>query len=80
MTNIQCFLTNEYHPIHEGPGNREIDHQLNKLLIVKNILLLSTLEDAPRTVWRICVLMLLCNGKATHKLDLRHSIEMYSIK
>ena len=37
MTNIQCFLTNEYHPIHEGHGNRENDHQLNKLLIVKII-------------------------------------------
>ena len=62
MTNIQCFLTNGYLPIHEGPGNRENDHQLHKLLTVKNILFLSTLEDIPRTVWRLCVLMLLCNG------------------
>ena len=32
------------------------------LLIVKQILLVSTLGNVYRTVWRICILMLLCKG------------------
>ena len=37
------------------------DHQLKKLLIVKQIFLVSTLGNV-ETVWRICILMLGCKG------------------
>ena len=40
-----CFLTSD-------------DHQFKKLLIVKQILLVSTLGNVLETVWRICILML----------------------
>ena len=39
---------------HESYENREDDHQLKQLLIVKQILLVSTVENVQRTVWRIC--------------------------
>ena len=35
----------------------ENNHQINKLMIVKQILLVSTLGNVWRTVWRICILM-----------------------
>ena len=38
------------------------DHQLKRLLIVKQILLVSTLGNVKRTVWRIYALMLGCKG------------------
>ena len=38
------------------------DHQLKRLLIVKQILLVSTLGNVKRTVWRIYTLMLGCKG------------------
>ena len=44
---------------HKKKGN---DHQLKKLLIVIQILLVSTLGNVSRTVWRICLLMLGCKG------------------
>ena len=40
---------------HENKGN---DHQLKKLLIVKQILLVSTLGNVKITVWRINILIL----------------------
>ena len=40
----------------------ENNHQINKLVIVKQILLVSTLGNVWRTVWRICILMLGCKG------------------
>ena len=40
--------------------NKGNDHQLKKLLIFKQILLVSTLGNVKRTVWRICLLMLGC--------------------
>ena len=44
------------HPYgHESQGN---DHQLKKLLIVKQILLVSASGNVKRPVWRMCVLML----------------------
>ena len=46
------------HPYgHEDQGN---DHQLKKLLIVKQILLVSASGNVKRPVWRMCVLMLEC--------------------
>ena len=50
----------QYHPwikhqSHENNGN---DHQLKELLIIKEILLGSTLGNGQRAVWRICKLML----------------------
>ena len=39
--------------------------QIKKLLIVKQILLVSTSWDVERTVWRRCTLMLGCEGLAT---------------
>ena len=41
-------------------ANKGNDHQLKKLLIFKQILLVSTLGNVKRTVWRICLLMLGC--------------------
>ena len=41
---------------------KENDHQLKKLLIVKQILLVSTLRNIQRAVWRIFILMLRCKG------------------
>ena len=38
------------------------DHQLKRLLIVKQILLVSTLGNVQRAVWRIYALMLGCKG------------------
>ena len=44
---------------HENKGN---NHQLKKLLILKQILLTSILGNVRRTVWRICILMLAFKG------------------
>ena len=44
---------------HENKGN---NHQLKRLLIVKQILLVNTLGNVWRTVWRIYILMLGCKG------------------
>ena len=40
--------------------NKRNDHQLKKLLIVVQILLVSTIGNVWRTVWRICIMMLGC--------------------
>ena len=50
---------------HQGRKNNGNDHQLKKLLIVKQILLVSTLRNVLRTVWRIYILMLGCK-RLTH--------------
>ena len=42
---------------HENGGG---DHQLKQLLIVKQILLVSLIENVWRTVWRKCILMFGC--------------------
>ena len=42
--------------------NEKNDHQVRKLLIVRQILLVSTLKNILRTVWRICILTLECKG------------------
>ena len=34
------------------------DHQLEKLLIVKQILRICTLANVERAVWRICILIM----------------------
>ena len=43
-------ITTESHTCHENKGN---DHQLKKLFIVRQILLVSTLVNVLKTVWRI---------------------------
>ena len=48
--------------IHEGLKNEGNDHQLKKLLIDNQILLVSTLRNVWWTVWRICILILWCKG------------------
>ena len=45
-----------------GHEKNRNDHQLKKPLIVKQILLVSTLGKVSITVWRICILMLGCKG------------------
>ena len=45
-----------------GHWNNGNDHQLKKLLIVKQILLISTTGNIWRTVWRICILIVACKG------------------
>ena len=42
--------------------NKRNDHQLKKLLIVKQILPVSTLGNVKRIVWRMWILMLGCKG------------------
>ena len=53
-------------PLHQTFRSREKRKwspiQLEKLLINKQILLVSTLGNVLRTVWRICILMLGCKG------------------
>ena len=52
----------KYHPWikHYGHENKRNDLQLKKLVIFKQILLVSTFGNVKRTVWRICILMLGC--------------------
>ena len=57
------------HPYNVSPKSntkvtriKENDHQLKTLLIVKQILLVSTTGHVQRTVSRICILMLVCKG------------------
>ena len=47
---------------HQGYEKKRNDHQLKKLLIVKQILLVSTIRNIWGPVWRICILMLGCKG------------------
>ena len=47
---------------HKGKKNNRNDHQPKMLLSVKQILLFSILEYVQRTIWRICILMLGCQG------------------
>ena len=47
------------HTSHKNKGN---DFQQRKLLIVRRILLVSTVGNVWRTVWRICTLMVGCKG------------------
>ena len=51
-----------YHPkiTHGGHRNKRNDPQLKKLLIFKQILLVSNLGNVKRTARRICILMLGC--------------------
>ena len=59
---LACNFSLQYHPwiTLEGHENKGNDHQLKKLLIVTQILNISTLGNIKRTVWRICILMLRC--------------------
>ena len=45
---------------YEGQENKGADHQLKKPLIVGQILHVGIVENAKRTVWRICILILGC--------------------
>ena len=54
----------DYHLILLTMGN---DHQLKRLWIDKQILLVSTLGNVQRTVWRICILMIGCKGLKKYK-------------
>ena len=57
---LQEWLTSnfslQYHPWikHKGHKNKGNDHQLKKLLIVKQVHFVSTSRKIQRTVWRIC--------------------------
>ena len=46
----------------KGHKNKGTDHQLKKILIVKQILTVSTLTNVRWPVWRICILILGCEG------------------
>ena len=46
----------------QGLGSKGNDHQPKKLMIVEQILLVSTPGDEWRTFWRICTLMLVSKG------------------
>ena len=47
---------------HYGHENKGNDHQLKEFLIVKQILLVSTLRNVKRTVWRQCIQKIGCKG------------------
>ena len=49
------FFSTQYLPLNEciGRKNKGNDHQFKMLLIVKQILFVSTLGDVDRIVWRI---------------------------
>ena len=55
VISILFLLTRVKHLGQKNDGN---DCQLKMLLIAKQILLVSTLENVERTVWRICILIL----------------------
>ena len=46
----------------QGPENKENYQQQKRLLIVTQILLVSTLKNVWETVWRIPLLLLRCEG------------------
>ena len=50
----------------EGHKNKGNDHQPKSLLIVKQILLDSTLGNVKRIVWRKYILMSGCKGLKEH--------------
>ena len=47
-------------PQNEGNETKGNDGKLKKPLIVRQILLFSTMGNVYRTVWRIIILMLIC--------------------
>ena len=69
---ISMNFSLQYHAriTHEGYENNKKDRQLMKLLIVKQIPLVSTLGIVKRTVWRICILMLGCKGLSVTPMTL----------
>ena len=62
---LVAFVDKDFH---------NIEKWLKKLLIVKQILIVSTLGDVERTVWRICIMMLVRKGLS---LLLLYSINTY---
>ena len=62
VIHIQFLFTNHPQITHKGFINKGNDHQQNKLLVLKQILLVCTLGNVWRTVWGICILMLGCKG------------------
>ena len=54
------YLSQSKHPLIKFKGHEKIgnDHHLRRLSIVKQILLVSSIRNVQRTVWRICILML----------------------
>ena len=60
---LASYFSLQYHhwitQCHENKGN---DQQLKKLLVVRQILIVSTLVTVQRTVWRIGIMMLGCKG------------------
>ena len=59
-TSVKFLLTMSPRITHEGHENKGNDHLQNKLLIVAEFLLISTLGNILRTAWRIYILMLGC--------------------
>ena len=81
MTSIQFLLT--ISPL--KVTRKGSDHRLKKLLIVKQILLVSALQNVWRTVWRILMLMIGCKGLKcsrrvnNQKQSLRRILEVISL-
>ena len=61
---LMNYLSQSKHPLIKFKGHEKIgnDHHLRLLSIVKQILLVSSIRNVQRTVWRICILMLGCKG------------------
>ena len=81
VTSIQFLLT--ISPL--KVTRKGSDHRLKKLLIVKQILLVSALQNVWRTVWRILMLMIGCKGLKcsrrvnNQKQSLRRILEVISL-
>ena len=54
------YLSQSKHPLIKFKGHEKIgnDHHLRRLSIVKQILLVSSIRNVQRTVWKICILKL----------------------
>ena len=64
--------------MHKGHENKGNDHQLKNVLIVKQMLLVSTLGKVWKTVWRLCILMLGYYGLTTGSSQSKHGRKINS--
>ena len=71
-----------YHPWikHEGQENKGRDHQLKKRLIIKQILLVSTLGNIKRTMWTICISVMLGRKGLEHSILMVHLLTQCNSK
>ena len=74
MTSIQFHLKISLINQTKCNKNKGNDHQLKKFTMFKQILLVSSLVNVQRTVWRIWTLMLGCNGFISGDIAINHKL------